>query len=525
MKERGIRMKKDLKKVTQEWMQLERKTPEQRKQADEFYENNLMKLIEEEYVRKNKKKVFEKAEYFVISVGTSYESIVLNIKLFSPNRILFLYTEQTEKVLNKIVQYCGLEPNVYEKSRVSGTDPLDIYREIKRYYLEWEKPEKMHIDFTGGTKAMSAAAAMAGALIDIQLVYVGTNDYLADFRKPNPGSETLFYISNPLAVFGDLEIEKAFALFERHNYAGAKEKLAVLKEDIPDPNVRQQLNFVYLLAETYETWDALDFVPAYENIVLLNRQLCRDRKMHQDFLLMDFCAELKKQEEILGYLKEIPALVKERKNMDILKTKEIITALMFTMCQNGLIREQQEKYDMATLLFYRLLEMIEQRRLAVYNLYVSRMEYKEICYNVKNTPEFAGISPNEQYELLRQKVQDIKRKLFGKGNDYLPEQISLLEGFVLLQALGDPIVSDQDGRAIDKLKRIRAMVFLRNNSIFAHGLGPVGFKDFDKFKTFVLEMFKKFCSIEEINYEAYKKDIAWISPFDSRYYASGMEGR
>ncbi len=515
-------MKKDLKKMTQEWMQLERKTLEQRKQADEFYENKLMKLIEEEFIKKNKKKIFEKAEYFVVSVGTSYEPIVLNIRLFSPKRILFLYTEKTEKILNKIVQYCGLEPDVYEKSRVSETDPLDIYREIKRYYLEWKKPEKMYIDFTGGTKAMSAAAAMAGALIDIQLVYVGTNDYLADFRKPNPGSETLFYINNPLAVFGDLEIEKAFALFERYNYAGAKEKLAVLKENIPDPNTRQQLNFVYLLAETYEAWDALDFVPAYEHITALNRQLRRDQRMHQNFLIMDFCAELERQEEMVGYLKEIPVLVKERKNMEILKKKELITALMFTMCQNGLIREQQEKYDMATLLFYRLLEMIEQRRLAIYNLYVSRMEYRGIQYNVKNAPEFAGISPNEQYELLKQKVQDIKRKLFGKGNNYLPDQVSLLEGFILLQALGDPIVSDQDGRGIDKLKRIRAMVFLRNNSIFAHGLGPVGFKDFDKFKKFVLEMFEKFCGIEKINYARYRRDITWINPLDSRYYASGM---
>ena len=30
---------------------------------------------------------------------------------------------------------------------------------------------------------MSAAAAMAGSLISVQLVYVGTNDYLVDFRK------------------------------------------------------------------------------------------------------------------------------------------------------------------------------------------------------------------------------------------------------------------------------------------------------------------------------------------------------
>lgn len=516
-------MNKDLIKMTEEWMQLERKTLEQRKQADEFYENNMMELIEGDFIERNQEKIFEKAEYFVISVGTSYEPIVLNIKLFAPKKILFLYTEQTGKTLNKIVKYCMLEPDVYEKSKVSETDPLDIYREIKRYYLEWNKPKKMYVDFTGGTKAMSAAAAMAGALIDIQLVYVGTNDYLVDFRKPNPGSETLFYINNPIAVFGDLEIEKAFALFEKYNYAGAQEKLAVLKESIPDPNIRQQLNFVFLLAKLYEAWDALDFVPAYEYVVMLNRELQRDRSTHQNFLLMDCCSELDKQEEILTCLKDIPALAQAKKNMDILKNKKVIVALMFTMCQNGFIREQQEKYDMATLLFYRLLEMIEQRRLATYNLNVSKMEYVEIKYNLKRTPEFAGESKDDQLELLKQKVQDIKVAVFGRANNYLPDQVSLLEGFIMLHALGDPIVADREGRGINKLKRIRSMVFLRNNSIFAHGLGPVGVQDFQKFKQFVLEMFERFCSIERINYEEYQGNISWINPLASRYYATGME--
>ncbi|MDE5824243.1 MAG: hypothetical protein K2H91_06120 [Lachnospiraceae bacterium] len=230
----------------------------------------------------------------------------------------------------------------------------------------------------------------------------------------------------------------------------------------------------------------------------------------------------KNQQEILTHLKDIPNFVKEKKNMDILKSKEVISALMFTMCQNGLIRKQQKKYDMATLLFYRLLEMVEQRRLATYNLFVSKMEYKEIKYNIKRAPEFAGLSKDSQYELLKQKVQDIKTKIFGKGNNYLPEQVSLLEGFILLYALGDPIVNDKEGHGIDKLKRIRSMVFLRNNSIFAHGLGPVGVNDFKKFQQFVLEIFERFCVIEKINYKEYRDNMAWIDPLKSKYYTTGM---
>ena len=35
------------------------------------------------------------------------------------------------------------------------------------------------------------------------------------------------------------------------------------------------------------------------------------------------------------------------------------------------------------------------------------------------------------------------------------------------------------------------MVSLRNNSVFAHGLGPVGNHDFYKFRDFVKEIFEK----------------------------------
>ena len=39
----GIRMNNELKTMTEAWMALERKTLEQRKEADAFYEANLMK--------------------------------------------------------------------------------------------------------------------------------------------------------------------------------------------------------------------------------------------------------------------------------------------------------------------------------------------------------------------------------------------------------------------------------------------------------------------------------------------------
>lgn len=128
-------MNRNLEEKAREWKQLERKTFEQRQIADEFYERNLMKLIEEDFIERNKDKVFEQVEYLVASVGTSYEPIVLNIRLLRPKRILFLHTTETESTLNKIVKYCELEVVEYEKRKVSEISPLDIYQEIKRCYI------------------------------------------------------------------------------------------------------------------------------------------------------------------------------------------------------------------------------------------------------------------------------------------------------------------------------------------------------------------------------------------------------
>ena len=513
-------MNQELITMTEKWKALERKTDKQRVKAEDFYETKLMKLIEEEFVANNSSKVYEKVEYLIMSVGTSYEPLVLDIRLLQPGRVLFLYTEKTESILDKVVKHCGLDVMRYSKHEVNETDPLDIYREIKAAYLKWNRPDKMYIDFTGGTKSMSAAAAMAGAVINVQLVYIGSTQYLTDFRKPEPGSETLYFISNPMEVFGDLEIEKAFALLDKYNYAGARKKLEELKESVPTPDIRQQLSFVYKLALAYEHWDALEFPGAYEAMRSLTHELERDSRLNRDFLMMDFLPILKKQEAILKRLDELSGILKKKRNLEVLKEKNYIVPLMFTMYVNAEIRRKQEKYDMATLLLYRLLEMIEQRRLGMYNLYVSQMNYTEITYNTERQPQFKGVSRDERFRLLKETVTAIRRELFPgrKVSSYLPEQISLLDGFILLLALNDQITEVRSGRPIDKLKRIRSMVFLRNNSIFAHGLGPVSETDFMKFRSFVLDIFKEFCGIENIDFDTYSREIEWLNPIHSENY-------
>lgn len=506
-------MNDELREKTEQWMQLERKTLEQRKLADQFYDANMMKLIEEDFIDRNGNKVFETVDNLVISVGTSYEPIVLNISLLLPGRILFIYTEKSEETLDKVIEYCNLKAAEYDKQKVNEIDPIDIYRVIKQAYMKWERPERMYIDFTGGTKAMSAAAALAGAMINVQMVYVASDDYLVDFRKPNPGSENLIYIDNPLAVFGDLEIDKAIALFKKFNFSGARERLESLQESIPDPDMRQQLHFIFLLADAYDAWDALEFGRAWKSMAELYRQLKRDVRMHPDFILADKIDQIKAQEDQLKKLSCIHDMIKGKRSNEILNTKEIIYPLMFTMYMNAETREQQGKLDMATLLIYRLLEMIEQRRLSGYGLFVSEMHYEEMKIDEKKFSFLKDADSARKVEWLRDEVRDIRMKIYNNVRSvYLPDPVSLLDGFIILAALKDPLMIPVKGNSIALLKRMRSVVHLRNNSIFAHGLGPVGENDYIKFRDFVLEMFKHFCKIEKIKVSEYKDIFTWIMP-------------
>ena len=143
--------------------------------------------------------------------------------------------------------------------------------------------------------------------------------------------------------------------------------------------------------------------------------------MHGHFLMMDMVDILEEQERILEPLSELSALIRDKKQMQILTSARHMIPLMFTMLQNAAIREAQEKYDMATLLLYRLLEMIEQRRLAKYHLFVSKMDYLQLRPDREKHPEWSGLNSRELLGI-------IKRTLWGHKGQSVRQKRQRLSG-------------------------------------------------------------------------------------------------
>lgn len=120
-------------KKAEQWKSLERATLKQREIAEAYYAEELMDLITKEFIKNNKDKVYEQVDVMILSVGTSYEPLVLNLSLFHPAKILFLYMEKTEKTIDQVVEFCALSSSDFQKAQVNEVDLLDIYKEIKKH--------------------------------------------------------------------------------------------------------------------------------------------------------------------------------------------------------------------------------------------------------------------------------------------------------------------------------------------------------------------------------------------------------
>jgi len=135
--------------------------------------------------------------------------------------------------LNMIVQWTGLNIAQIEKERIDSSDVADVYRAIKKF-IRAKSPEEILIDITGGKKSMVGGAVMVGNLLQIDTGYVDYEDYMPDIRQPKPGSEYPNILKNPLAVFGDIEIERVHEAFNHYNFDMGLDILSFLEDKIED---------------------------------------------------------------------------------------------------------------------------------------------------------------------------------------------------------------------------------------------------------------------------------------------------
>lgn len=210
----------------------------------------------------------------IVSVGGTIEPIVTTLRAHRPTIIIFFASEQTVEQIGAIkerVRDLGI-PTTDRK--IITRDPQDLvtcYAEAIRCAEHLADlhipPEHVAVDFTGGTKVMSAALALATVGKGFSFVYVGGAERTKEGRGVVvTGSETIVQREDPFAVFAVEERRRLALFFRTYQFTAAQELIrSMLARPLKEPD-RLAFQLIGEVANGYLLWERFEYQRALETL-------------------------------------------------------------------------------------------------------------------------------------------------------------------------------------------------------------------------------------------------------------------
>jgi CRISPR-associated protein (TIGR02710 family) len=152
-------------------------------------------------------------------------------------------------------------------------------------------------------------------------------------------------------------------------------------------------------------------------------------------------------------------------------------ALLGSLHSAALRRAAQERYDVAALMRYRCLELLSQHRLATYGIWTAEPSFDAA---LRRVPDL-----DDRYRQA-QRDQGFRKQYPLPSSE---RSIALFDGYMLLQALDDPLVRGWN------IGDIRQRSYVRNTSILAHGFRPISSLEYEQFADIVEELLDRFFAL------------------------------
>jgi CRISPR-associated protein (TIGR02710 family) len=392
-----------------------------------------------------------------VGIGRGIESALYkSMKEHNPNYVVFITTKESEATLERMVNGKRIKDMV-ENTCLTIEDEKDIessYKSIKNLVEDLlEKgysPSEIYVDFTTGTKVMSAALASVALMYNLSsLTYVyGQRD---ENGRVISGTEKIMSLE-PLRIILDIKEKKDIpAYFDVYQFNACLETLKELKahERIFSHKELERINELENLIIGFQEWDRFNHKQAKEILSKVKK------------------FKLEKQ---IGFLDE---LIEERKSLSKkfpeLKGKIPTHHLIVDLFSNAERRAEEGNYDDAVARLYRVIEMICQ--------FVLLNEFKIDSSNVD--------IDKLKDRLSKDQIEEYQRKMDEEGK----VKLGLKEDLDLIIKL-DPKnqISQLCSEVEDDLKECLSF---RNNSILAHGFDPVHKDEYEKFQQLVIKFIDK----------------------------------
>ncbi len=380
----------------------------------------------------------------VISVGTGRnrqdiaEAVCFSLDRHRADRAVFLCSAKThEETLPLVLGLLDWPEDHYRVDVCANED------DVQDLFIEWNArwgkllnewlPAEVIVDFTSGTKPMSAAAVLlALARNAFGLSYViGERDSTGRVSR-----STDIRCICPDLVIAHRQLRLAVEHFHAGSFAAARLLVEpYLKiETLPEESLREVARSVHFLAEAYEAWDRFDYNTAHA-------RLHDSKKFWNKWGWVEDAKRLEDNASLITAVKKSNS----RQNYD--------PALAADLLGNTRRCMQRHRWDDAVARLYRSCELLAQMRLL--------QKYGQKTGDLD--PDKLPAPLQAEYRERKVRAADGKIKLGS------------YEAYHLLQQLGDPLGQEYIARygRSPKWGELKGLLDARNQSLLAHGITPI----------------------------------------------------
>ncbi|MDI9571333.1 MAG: TIGR02710 family CRISPR-associated CARF protein [Pseudomonadota bacterium] len=390
----------------------------------------------------------------ILSVGGSPDPIVKAIKAGRPDQVYFFCSRgpkgsehtiagpgnpcgDTRKVKcnacgneqylgdpkgKAIAVQAGLDESCYEIVSVDNPDDLEeCYATLRELLTRIEGKYGARCDvvanYTGGTKTMSIAMALAGLMTECCDLAVNIGPR-SDLIKVRHGDAPVAV--DKWRIFGELQVELARKIIGDFDYANAYLILSEILKRPLDKDFKAKILKAVQLCEAFDLWDKFEHAKACELLASCNVPLPSHHKAIK--------AILGQSRKANGY--------------------ELVGELL----NNAARKAHRRNYDDAVARLYRAMELFAQIRLK-----------KQFDLDSGSIP-LEGL-PETLQGAYKSRVRENNKLILGLNDVY-----------ELLGKLSDPVGKAYEGNR----ERILNSLSKRNNSLFAHGTAPLEEEDYQE---------------------------------------------
>lgn len=382
----------------------------------------------------------------ICSVGGTPDPVVKSLLHWRPARVIFIPSNQTrahvDAVLRAFAEAAGdpLSPGQYTVKPVPDAENLlsgvAALRTLDSEVADWLTRDgadfRVVVDFTAGTKCMTATLALVARRWPCQFSYVGGQQRTkGGVGVVETGTERVVYSAKPWDALGYQAVEDAVTVFNHGGYAAAAHLLDGAVKNAGKPEVKRELATLKAVIDAYAAWDRFAHRKAEHHFAdaLKNRNDLAAIFPHEASALL---TRLQQHRDRVAKLTELNE-----------PTVEWVVDLM----DNARRRAAEQRFDDAVARLYRACEALAQVRLR---------ENHDI-------PDTKAVSLAQLPDVLR-------TEWANRGRDNGCFAIGLQDAYRLLKERGDEL-----GRKFFELGLAdeESPLAARNQSILAHGFEPV----------------------------------------------------